>query len=136
MRAAPPAIPLSRCAISTINFPGHCCQLSRLLFSTCKPRTRADIFAIFSSARENFFRFTLDSIEKERRHPLIDYAIIRRERKREPFFVTVPMDKLYFSNVIHFFFLNGFAVISRTYFNNVIFPSFSLYVAFSTYNVF
>lgn len=34
MRPTPPAIPLSRCAISAINFPGHRCQLSCLRFST------------------------------------------------------------------------------------------------------
>lgn len=77
----------------------------------------------FSAANENFLRFTLDSIGKEGRHSLagiIDYAILGRERKREPFFVTVPMDKLYFSNNTHFFFLSDFAIISRMYFNNVI----------------
>lgn len=98
-----------RCAISAINFPRHRCQLSRLRFSTYKPRARVlvDICNFFFRANENFSRFPLDSIGKEGRHPLaniIDYAILGRERKREPFFVTVPVDKLYFSNDIHFFF--------------------------------
>jgi len=134
MRAVAPAILLSRCAISAINFLRHRCQLWRPCFSTYKPRARVfvDICNFFFRANENFSRFPLDSIGKEERHPLvdiIDYAILGRERKREPFFVTVPVDKLYFSNGIHFF-LNGFAVISRTYFNNVIFLFFSLYVTF------